>query len=56
VNDTRLYDTGDDGANEGNGEGVVDVEFERGVGVVVAVMREDIEKFADEIKAFASDV
>ena len=56
VNDTRFHDAGDDCADEGNGEGIVDVELEGRVGVVVAVMGEDVEEFADEIEAFAGHV
>lgn len=50
VDEAGFDDAGDDGADEGDGEGVVDVEFEgrRGRGVVVAVVREDVEEFADE--------
>lgn len=41
---TTFHDAGDNGADEGNGEGVVDVEFEGGFGVVVAVMGQDVEE------------
>jgi len=56
VDDTRFHDAGDDCADEGDGEGVVDVELEWGVGVVVAMMGEDVKEFTDEVEAFASDV
>ena len=56
VDDARLDDTGDDGTNERDREGIVDVELEGRVGVVVAVMGENVEEFADEVKAFAGDV
>ena len=56
VDDAALHDAGDNGANEGHGEGVIDVELEGGVGVVVAVVRKDVEEFADEVEGLAGDV
>ena len=56
VDDPGFDDAGDDSANEGDGEGVVDVEFERSVSVVVAVVREYVEEGADKVKGFAGDV
>jgi len=56
VDDAAFDDAGNDGADEGDREGVVDMELEGRVGIVVAVMREDIEEFADEVEAFACDV
>lgn len=41
---TTFHDSGDDGADEGDGEGVVDMEFERRFGVIVSVMRQDVEE------------
>lgn len=42
MDDAGFHDPGDDGADEGDGEGVVYVEFEGGFGVVVAVVGEDV--------------
>lgn len=56
VDDAGFDDAGDDGADVGDGEGVVDVELERGVGVVVAVVRQDVEELADEVETLARDV
>lgn len=56
VDDAGLDDAGDDSADKGDGEGVVDVEFEGGLGVVVAVVREDVEEGAHEVEAFAGHV
>lgn len=56
MNDSRLDDAGDDCAYERDGEGVIDVEFEWGVSVVIAVMWENIEEGADEVQRLASDV
>ena len=46
---TALNDTRDYGADERNGEGVVDVELKRSLSVVVAVMRQDVEKCPHQI-------
>lgn len=56
VDDARFDDARYDGANEGDREGVVDVEFEGGVGVVIAVVRKDVEECADKVQGLASDV
>lgn len=53
---TALYNAGDDGPDERHGEGVIDVEFEGGFVVVVAVVRQDVEEGSDEVEAFAGDV
>jgi len=56
VDDAGLDNAGDDGADEGDGEGVVDVEFEGCLGIVVAVVREDVEEGTHEVEAFAGHV
>ena len=56
MDDAAFHDARDDGADEGDGEGVVDVEFEGSAGVVVAVVREDVEEVADEVEVFAGYV
>lgn len=53
---TAFHDARDDGADKGDGEGVVDVEFEGCLGVVVAVMRQDVEEGPHQVEAFAGDV
>ncbi len=53
VDDAGFDDAGDDGADEGDGEGVVDVEFEGAVRVVVAVVGEDVEECADEVEGLS---
>lgn len=46
---TTFHDSRHDGADEGDGEGVVDVEFEGRFGIVVAVMRQDVEEGPDQV-------
>lgn len=53
---TTLHHTRDNGPDEGHGEGVVDVEFKRCLGVVVAMMGKNIEKRPYQVQAFPSDV
>ena len=56
MDDAGLYDAGDDGADEGDGESVVDVEFERSIGVIVPVVGEHVEEHTNEVEGFAGDV
>ena len=56
VDDARFDNTRDDGANKGDGKGVIDVEFERGVGVVIAVVRKNVEECADKVQGLTRDV
>lgn len=56
MDEAVLDDAGDDGADEGDGEGVVDVELEGGGGVVGAVVGEDVEEGADKVEGLAGDV
>lgn len=42
--------TGYDGTDEGYGEGVIDVELKGGFGVVISVVRKNVEKGPDEIE------
>lgn len=53
---TALHDTRDDGPHERHRESVVDVEFERSLSVVVAVVRQDVQESSDEIKVFTGNV
>ncbi len=56
VNHTGFDDAGDDSANKGNREGVVDMKFKWSIGVVIAMVGKDIEEGANEIQGFARDV
>ena len=39
IKHTTFDDTRNHGSDEGNGKGVIDMEFERSVGIIVAVVR-----------------
>ena len=52
VDDASFHDAGHDGADEGDGEGVVDVELEGGRGVVMTVVGEDVEEGSDQVQTF----
>lgn len=56
VDDAALDDAGHDCAHERHRESVIDVELERGVGVVMAMVRKDIEERPNEIQVLAGDV
>lgn len=56
VDDAAFHDAGYYGADEGDGEGVVDVEFEGALGVVVPVVREYVEEGPDKVERFSGDV
>ena len=56
MDDAASDDAGDDCADKGHGEGVVDVELEGGFGIVVSVVRKNVEKGSDEVEGFASHV
>ena len=56
VDHAAFDDAGDNGSDEGDGEGVVDVEFEWSLGVVVPVMGQDVEERADQVETFTRDV
>lgn len=56
VGPTAFYDAGDDCSDKWDRECVVDVELKGGVDVIVAVVGEDVEEFADEVEVLASDV
>ncbi len=45
-----------DGADEGNAEGVIDMELKWGLGVVMAVVRQDVQEGSDMVESFACDV
>ena len=47
MNDAGFYNARNYGTDKGDGKGVVDVVFERGGDVVLAVVRYDVEKGAD---------
>lgn len=53
---SAFHHAGDHGSDEGDGESVVDVELERGFGIVVAVVRQDVEEGANKVQAFACHV
>lgn len=54
--DAGFDDAANNSANKGNGESVVDVEFERSFNVIMAVMREDVEEGPHKIERLACDV
>lgn len=56
VDDTTFDNAGYDSADEGHREGVVHVKFKRGFGVVVSMVRKDVEEGPNEIEAFTGDV
>ena len=56
MNDATSDDAGDDCADKWHGEGVIDVELEGGFGIVVSVVRKNVEKGSDEVEGFASHV
>lgn len=53
---TTLHHTGHDCPDEGDGECIVDMKLERRLGIIISMVREDIEEDPDQIQAFASDV
>lgn len=53
---TTLHHTRDYGPDERHGEGVIDVEFKRCLGVVVAMMGKNVKKRPHQVQAFPSDV
>ena len=56
MDDSGFYDAGDDCADKGDGEGVIDVEFKGSGGIVVAVMGEHVEKHSHQIKGLAGNI
>ena len=56
MHNARFHDATNDGSDEGYREGVINVELERSVHVVLSVMRQDIHELADEIKRLACHV
>lgn len=50
VDDSAFDDSRHDGPDERDGEGVVDMELERGFCIIVSVMREDVQERTDEIE------
>ena len=56
VNHARFHYTADNRTNKGNGECVVNVEFERGFRIVMTVMGQDIEERSDEVEGLACHV
>ncbi len=53
---TAFDHTGNYRSDERHGEGVIDVEFEGGLGIVMAVVWKDIEECPYEIEALAGDI
>lgn len=53
---TTLHHTRDYGPDERHGEGVIDVEFKRCLGVVVTMMWKNVEKRPYQVQAFPSNV
>lgn len=56
VDDAAFHDAGYDGADKGDGEGVIDMEFEGAFGVVISVVRKYVEEGPDKVEGFSSDV
>ena len=56
VDDAAFHDARDDGPDEGDGKGVVYVEFEGCVGVVISVVRQYVEERPDQVEGFARHV
>ena len=56
MDDAAFDNAGYDCTDEGHGEGVIDVEFEGGFGVVISVMRKDVEEGPDKVKRFTGDI
>ena len=45
-----------DSAHEGDRKGVIDVKLELGFGVIMAVVRQDVQEGADEIQRLAGNI
>lgn len=56
MHDAALNDARHDGPDERDGEGVVDVELERCRGIVVPMVRQDVEERADQVEILPCDV
>ena len=56
VDDATFDNAGYNCADERDGKGVIDVEFEGGFGVVIPVVREYVEEGPDKVEGFARDV
>lgn len=56
MDDATFDNAGYDCADEGHGEGVIDVEFKGGFGVVISVVRKNVEEGPDEVEGFTRDV
>jgi len=56
VDDAALDDARHDCPHERHRESVIDMELERGVGIVMAMVRKDIEERPHEIQVLAGDV
>lgn len=53
---TTLDDSGDDRTDKRHRKGIVDVELERSLVIVVAIVRQDIQECSHKIEAFASNI
>ena len=56
VDDAGFHNTADYRADEGNGEGVVDVELERRIAVVPPIVREDVQESPNKVQVLTRDV
>lgn len=56
MDDTAFHYAGDNSPDKGDGEGVIDMEFEWCIGIIVAVMGEDVEESANEVEALTGDI
>ena len=50
MDDAAFDDATNDRPDEGDGECVIDVEFEGCIGIVVPVVRKDVEKSTNEVE------
>ena len=50
VDNTAPHHPGNDSADEGDRKGVIDMEFELGFRIIMAVVRQDIQEGADEVE------
>ena len=56
MNYARLDNARDDGTHEGNGEGVIDMEFEGPLRIIVVMLWENVEEGPNQIEGLACHV
>ena len=56
MNNATFHDPGYDRTDEGHGESVVDVELEGSFGIVISVVRKDIEEGPYKVEGFTGDI